>query len=99
MITIEPYNHKEIYNIGLKPISNQLFVSADFFGFGSLTANRGNFDAWETYDLILVNPDKNHVAFRSHANKLYVCAKNCGNSHLSACSFHIQGWETFEMNK
>lgn len=45
----------------------------------------------------MIHLDQNHVVLRSHANGLYVCADNKGESPLIANKMMAYAWETFEL--
>ena len=60
-----------------------------------MIANCNAISTWETFDLIILNGD--NVALKSHANKLYVSAKNAGNSPLIANRTEVSSSATFRM--
>lgn len=43
----------------------------------------------------MIHLDQSHIALRSHANGMYVCADNNGESPLIANKNSVHTWETF----
>ncbi len=81
--------------IRLHAHANGEYVSADHAGASPLIANRGTFDAWETFDE--VDLGRGNIALRSHADGDYVTADNAGSSPLIANRLSAGAWETFQL--